>query len=304
MKIGIWAMGALFVMVLLVGMVAADDSGVICPPSNLGCPCSDGTAYYKCSQTQPGYACVESGGKHMLVNMLGPDGIKSLKSQCACANFAGYSEVNGQCVKTICTDGGNTLQNGQCGSSKPKQCLNGNMIDNSSACGCVAGYNPNPNGKTCDQRIGCRWNTYTCPTGRECKYDSKNNNDDGSCVSKSGCVNNNPSCNWNENCDTSSDANGVCKTKPGCQYGNPTCGSGKVCNQVTGNCDSTGSAATVPTIPVQGGSSAPSATTNSSKTAAAGPLGSLSCCCLPGAGAAAMVGLASYSRFKKKDEEE
>ncbi len=304
MKMGIWAFGAIFAMIILAGIVAAEDAGVTCPPNNPSCACSDGTAYFGCSQTQPGYACILQGNKHVLVNMMGPDSISRYKSQCSCDKYPGYSLVSGSCVKTTCSDGSNTIQNLVCASGKPKQCVNGNLIDNSSACGCPAGYNPNPNGKTCDQRIGCRWNTYTCPSGRECKFTASSNTDDGTCVSKSGCMNNNPMCNpISETCDTSTDPNGVCIARQGCQYQNPVCDGNHVCNTVTGKCDAVDTGAGVPTIPLPVIPTPTVNGTNSSAGKTASPLGSMSCCCLPGAGAAAMVGLASYQRMRKKEGE-
>jgi len=303
MKMAIWAMGALLALVLLTGAIrAVDDAGVTCPPNNPSCPCSDETTYFKCSQAQPGYACVASGGKHMLVNMIGPDGIKSLKSLCACSNYPGYSEVNGVCVKTTCTDGSNTLQNGDCSATKPKQCSGGSLIDNSSACDCPAGSTPNSNSRTCDPRLGCRWKTITCQTGQECKYDSTKSTDDGTCVVKQGCNYHNPDCNLlSENCDTSTNPDGVCKTKSGCQYSNPACGSGQVCNAMTGRCDASGGDAPVPTITLPTKTIVNS--TNTTSSLVGNPLGSLNCCFLPAGGAAAMVGLISYQRLRKKEEE-
>ncbi len=72
--------------------------------------CSDGTAYMKCSSAQPGYMCVPSGSTLVLENVIGqtypsdyPISSKAGKLTenavaCACENYAGYVEKNGECV--------------------------------------------------------------------------------------------------------------------------------------------------------------------------------------------------------------
>ncbi|MFH0927527.1 MAG: hypothetical protein V1822_03010 [Candidatus Micrarchaeota archaeon] len=74
--------------------------------------CSDGTAYYKCSQPKPGYICAPDGqGGLSLQNVIGeaypsdfPVASKAGQPtenaiKCACSNFPGYEERGGQCLK-------------------------------------------------------------------------------------------------------------------------------------------------------------------------------------------------------------
>ena len=59
--------------------------------------CNDSTAYFQCSQTQPGYACLPNASADglELQNVIGSN--TSLEKKCACSNFTGYVEKDGEC---------------------------------------------------------------------------------------------------------------------------------------------------------------------------------------------------------------
>ncbi|MCL6089318.1 MAG: hypothetical protein M1530_04130 [Candidatus Marsarchaeota archaeon] len=287
-RIGKIAGIGLLALVFMTGIAAAASTA----------PCSDGTPYGKCSNLTPGWRCWIGDNGNVLMNAFAPGMPASWRTECACSNFPGYVEVTGACVKNTCTDSnGATLANWQCGAVKPQQCVWGSLISNSSYCGCPAGQKADNSGKNCGDIVGCRWNGtghLTCPPSQECKWNPADNADGGTCTPKQGCAYNNPPGNTlTEDCITTSNANGVCKTKAGCQYNNPACGSGTTCNQVTGNCDKN-ALDIVPVIP---------ASNATNTTGTTGIPGGFSCCCLPAAGATAMVGLASYQHFRKKEEE-
>ncbi len=279
---------ALLAIVFLAGVAAAVNTN----------PCSDGTPYGKCSNQSPGYICWVGGTGNTLMNAFAPGMPSSWRTMCSCSNFPGYVEVNGACAKNTCTDtNGATLGNWQCGAVKPQQCIWGALVSNASYCGCPAGQKADSGGKNCADIVGCRWNGtghLTCPPSQECKWNPADNVDGGTCTPKQGCAFHNPDCQLSEDCITTSNANGVCRTKTGCQYNNPSCSAGQTCNQLTGNCDKNA----LDIIPVIPGASNASKTTGTT-----GAPGGFSCCCLPAAGATAMVGLVSYQRMRKKEEE-
>lgn len=261
--------------------------------------CSDGTTYGACSKTQPGYYCGydSTTGGSALQNVIGMT-TASFKP-CQCSKFDGYAEQNGECVKTSCTDAnGASVGTNTCGSTKPKQCVGGQMVDNAAACGCPDGQQPKADGKLCEPRVGCRWKTVTCSSDKECKFDASVATDDGTCTAKKGCAFGTVTCTSNQDCDTSKSANGECVDKKGCQYLNPACSKNQTCNPTTGVCDentaSTGGATTLP------GSSTSKSSVSSAPTANA--LGGLNCCCLPTAGGTALVGLAIYRRKNDADD--
>jgi hypothetical protein len=262
--------------------------------------CADGTKYFQCSTNKPGYACLPDSttGGNSLQNVLGPDMPAALRNKCACSNFPGYVEVNGECVKNTCNVGGKTYSNFECiANNKPKQCVWGNIVDNSSQCGCPLGQKPADNGRACIDMVGCRWTGsghITCPPTQECKWNPADPNDAGTCVTKSGCAYHNPDCDpISEYCDTTASAAGECKKKQGCQYSNPPCAAGEICNPVSGKCEKN-EIATVPIIQAPPSNSTPSA-------AASNAFASIKCCCLPTAAAVGLVGLASYNRMKRKE---
>jgi hypothetical protein len=92
------------------------------------CPkktCSDGTEYDECSLDKP-KVCLNG----ELVNNV---------SLCGCNEGYDVSYITNTCVLHIykCDDG--TIYDG-CSISKPKECVNGALIDNSVKCGCSKGY--------------------------------------------------------------------------------------------------------------------------------------------------------------------
>ncbi|MFA5108397.1 MAG: hypothetical protein WC492_02600 [Candidatus Micrarchaeia archaeon] len=70
--------------------------------------CSDGTAYSQCSQASPGYYCGQASADTVelqkVVGEVNPAGHPkvgeptTLAVKCACSNFAGYIEKDGECV--------------------------------------------------------------------------------------------------------------------------------------------------------------------------------------------------------------
>ncbi len=293
-KIGLWAAGTLLAIIVLTAMPSA----VVQP----GTKCSDGTVWGQCSTVTPGMVCwADSGSPNgvSLLNVYDFPQSADVRSKCACSKFAGYTKVDNACVKTICTDPGNsqTLQSNACASTPPKQCVNGALVDNSALCGCPLGQKPSADGKKCDLRVGCRWNTIKCPSNQDCKYDQANANEDGTCVSKPGCAYNPTLCDSTQDCSTATNASGICVTKKGCTYDNPKCASDESCigNGLGGICQKKSAG-----IPLA------NLTPTANATASSNPLAGISCCCLPSAGAAAMVGLVGYKSLKgrRKEEEE
>ncbi|MFH1306651.1 MAG: hypothetical protein ABIH83_03280, partial [Candidatus Micrarchaeota archaeon] len=138
--------------------------------------CADGTGYFQCSQESPGYACLpdsSAGNGLSLQNDITNKIVKDVSGnhKCACANFAGYAEKSGKCVKTTCIDtNGAEIQDRACSATKPKRCVGGELADDANACGCPGGQQMAAGGKTCEARIGCRWGTKPCAPGYECTY--------------------------------------------------------------------------------------------------------------------------------------
>ncbi|MDE1797935.1 MAG: hypothetical protein KGH63_00830 [Candidatus Micrarchaeota archaeon] len=260
--------------------------------------CSDGTPYGQCSTQTPGMYCGydSSIGGSSLENVVGINTFP----KCQCSQFSGYtvSSDGTSCVKTTCTDpNGNTLQAGQCASTQPKRCVNGQLADDPTACGCPSGQQASPDGKACVTSAGCRWNNPSCPANNDCIYAASNAADPGFCKPKQGCAFGTVICTSDQTCDTSSNANGVCKTKPGCQYLNPVCSKGQVCNPSTGNCEAAPATGAGSDSTLGGGST--SAPSSASGASSASPL---SCCCLPTAGATGLVGLALLRRKDGSEE--
>ncbi len=295
-KIGICMAGALLVLLFAAGAAYA----------TVPQACSDGTAYGACSGVNspsgPGYICWlddSSPTGTSLISVYSDSATTAMRNQCSCSKYAsqGYVLVNNACVKTTCTDtNGGTIGNGACGATKPKACVNGQLVDNSAQCGCPDGKKPASDGKTCIARVGCRWGTISCIPGKEdCKYDSTNANDDGVCTTKPGCAITPSLCDSTQTCDTSVNATGICKTKAGCTYDNPKCNSTQVC--ISNAC--TTKTSDVPIINASGTPANSNATVGGIDFTKICP-----CCPAPAAGAAAMVGLVSYKnwRNRKKDE--
>lgn len=262
--------------------------------------CSDGTEAFKCSKSQPGYACLPGSSTYSLQNVqssdcpLAPKVCDEYRAKCTCP--AGYVKDPTQgCVKNTCDDGGKTLQNGECSATKPKQCVSGTLQDNAGACGCPAGQEGDAlnSYKTCKPSLGCRWKTISCLSNQDCTFNANDPADGGTCKPKKGCAYGTQTCTSDQTCETATTPDGICVTKPGCKYLNPKCPSGQMCDAVSNTCMAapSGSSDNSPVVP---STNAPS-TSNASA-------GNLACCCLPAAGAAAMVGLVSFRR-RSEDEE-
>ncbi|PIT85025.1 hypothetical protein COU37_00705 [Candidatus Micrarchaeota archaeon CG10_big_fil_rev_8_21_14_0_10_45_29] len=253
--------------------------------------CSDGTKYFQCSQGTPGYACLPdstSGNGVSLQNDVESKIVKTTdgtsQPKCACANFPGYMEKDGKCVKTTCTDtNGKTLESGACSVTKPNRCIDGNLVENSLACGCPEGKQVASDSKTCVRAVGCRWGNPPCQPNQECKY-VESAKDEGHCVAKQGCAYNTVTCTSMQYCDTSGDSNGVCTTREGCQYLNPPCHAGETCNSATGVCEA--------------GESADEIGSASTAGAAVSDDFVATCCCAP---VLAMAGLAGIVIVKKRE---
>ncbi len=289
-KIGLWAAGTLLAMIIL----TAVPNATVQP----GAKCSDGTVWGACSTVTPGLVCwadTSSPNGLSLLSVYDFPPSADVRSKCACSKFPGYTLVNNACVKTVCDDpNGQTIQNNVCASTPPKQCANGALVDNSNLCGCPLGQKPNADGKKCDPRVGCRWGTLPTPSGKNCELDVNNANYDGTLASKPGCTYNPALCDSTQDCDATVNVSGICVTKKGCTYDNPKCASDETC--VTNICQKKSAG-----IPL-----ANLTPTTTNATASSSPLGNISCCCLPSAGAAAMVGLVGFQslRGRRKEEEE
>ena len=255
--------------------------------------CSDGTKYWQCSQTQPGYACLPDSSaldgvslQNDVVNKIVQKTDGSGEAKCSCSNFAGYIEKNGECVKTTCDYNGQTFKDGQCVNDDPKRCSGGQIVNDASHCGCPVGQSVADDGKTCTLSTGCRWNNPPCSPNQECKYVESNAKDEGHCALKQGCAASigTVTCTSMQYCDTTTDSNGVCKTKEGCKYSNPACSSDKICDQSTNTC--------VDKLEVNNADSL-----QTPDTPTAGAIGSdLSCCCAPAVGIVSLAGLAVFRK--------
>lgn len=230
--------------------------------------CTDGTSYGSCSTNIPMYC--SNGNLISKASICGcPAGQTTNGDICTTPNPSGcqynnppcssnYQCVNNQCVPLTCSDG---THYGQCSSNKPKYCLNGNLVDKASTCGCPNLYIQS--GESCiwptcsdGTKYGecsttlpkyCSGGTLTdkasmcgCPSNYEIKGES--------CVPKQcsdGTLNNQCSSTKPKYCVDGSlvdkastcgcpssdyDISGEsCILKPGCQYNNPACGSDYEC---------------------------------------------------------------------------
>lgn len=214
--------------------------------------CSDGTKYFECSTTQVGYLCAYGGQLQLFIR-----DAQNKMTKCHCTKFPGYIEMDGVCVKTVCTIGSDSVQNGQCYDKTHQKCVNGSLVDDASACGCPGGKKVS--GSVCvDNRDGCRWpNSVKCLNYQECKFDAAKPSDNGQCQVKDGCqwaTYNGKSCNPDtETCNTQT---GKCDKKPGACAMNSECGSGKICNLITHMCDTPASTSVNDAAPLIGGNAA------------------------------------------------
>ncbi len=98
--------------------------------------CSDGSSSGQCSTTKP-KQCVNGG---FIDNA----------TACGCSTGQIKSPDGLSCTYPPCTDGGVSVQNGQCStnpSTRYKKCVNGALVNKSSECGCPSGMNVT--GDTC-----------------------------------------------------------------------------------------------------------------------------------------------------------
>ena len=269
--------------------------------------CSDGTPYWECSKTKPGYAC--------LLDERSPNGVslqndvinkivrdpKTKKPKCACENFPGYVEMNGECVKSSCEYNSKTYNSGECiKEEKPKICRMGKIEEDPAVCGCPLGKEISTDKKTCQTRVGCRWGSVICQQGYECQYQENDPNDDGKCMPLSGCADFIPQqtrikCTSLEYCDTITDPNGKCVPKSGCVNLNPPCKSDERCNPITNKCEKISTLSNIfDGAKTQTNKSIYGIQDFSSKS----PGGSLKCCCLPTFLALGLLGLTII--FKNK----
>ncbi|VVB57910.1 Uncharacterised protein [Candidatus Anstonella stagnisolia] len=234
-------------------------------------PCSDGTAYGKCSTVTPGKYCIGTLSAPALI-----DGA----SLCPCP--AGYTTNGDVCDKQTCTDG--TGYN-ECSSTIGKtwfRCENGQLIERASACACPSDYHKD--GEKCAINDGCLYNKPACPPDKYC--DNENSNATyNSCVPRGGCQYNNPACTDSQTCQS----DGTCKLKSGCKYNNPGCNLDK---EVCRNNECVAKSAF-------DGLTANSITNATTPDSSSG--NSLSCCCLPAAGG--LVTLAGAFAIRRKKEE-
>ncbi|VVC00231.1 Uncharacterised protein [uncultured archaeon] len=119
--------------------------------------CADGTAYGHCSDKSPGNFCTGS---------LSSPSLGVLLTICPCSRTSGWvQEGEGDaayCVQAKCTDG---TQNGECSAAtKPKQCVNGALVDNATKCGCPSGKRVAAGGVFCEF-IPCTDGTMSVPEG-------------------------------------------------------------------------------------------------------------------------------------------
>ncbi|MEM2138389.1 MAG: hypothetical protein QW568_04840 [Candidatus Anstonellaceae archaeon] len=105
--------------------------------------CADGTAYGKCSTANPGQYCTGS---------LSSPTLGTLVSVCPCSNFPGYTQQgSGESATCVATKCGNINAFSCDTANKPKYCVNGALIDNSTACGCPTGK------RVAADKLTCEW---------------------------------------------------------------------------------------------------------------------------------------------------
>lgn len=263
-------------------------------------PCSDGTAYGACSTKQPGFRCW--GDSSIGINTLQLWLVDAQgKPVCPCSNVKGYNEVNGECVKTTCTVGGNEIQNNVCANNQ--KCSNGAMADDPSMCGCASGKKASLDGKTCvENRDGCRWpNSVKCRTYENCKFDANSTTDSGSCTVKNGCQYSQYNGQyWDTETQTCNQATGNIEQIPGKCSSDKNCTGGKVCNIIKHACEEkTTASGSDSGAPLLGGATTPKPASDTASGDAASK-GSNMLCCLPISLGASGVGLA-FMRRREED---
>lgn len=238
--------------------------------------CTDGTRYGACSTATPGKECaIPPSG-----DMYSAPVLRDNAGRCPCP--AGYTTNADVCEKLTCSDG--TGYN-ECSKTIGKtwyRCEAGALTERASVCVCPTDYHKE--GEKCAINDGCLYNKPACPPDKYCDNE-KSNATYNTCILKAGCQYSNPLCTESQTCE----ADGTCKLKSGCKYNNPGCPTDQICRMSENKC-----VAKSAFDGLTAGSITNATTTGSSDA-------SLSCCCLPAAGA--FVTLAGAFAIRRKKEE-
>ena len=281
---------------LLAALVLAIAAGLVFADIDTS-PCSDGTAYGKCSTANPGNWCTGSPGAHALMQYV---------QLCSCEAVPGWvTQGSGDaatCVQAKCNDG--TL-NGNCATTKPKVCVGGSTYaDNATKCGCPAGMRMAAGGIFCEA-IPCNYNGETVNNG-QCSAKKGKMCANGTmvdaaaaCGCPAGTVNVNNTC--SVQC-TDGTLDGACSSRKPmkCVSGDlvddaADCGCPSGQSAVGNNCAASviGALGGTDLLGGNGNSSGSNSSGNASGTSP------LSCCCLP----TALIGIiGGFAIFRKKEE--
>ena len=237
---------------------------VFLAPLSFADKCSDGTWTGYCSTVNPGKVCE---GGSLLDFKNAPDRMAIIQkdpqnfADCKCPTGQMLDLTNYNCKSSSCTDNGVTTLNGSCvPNNQPKFCLEGTLMDKASSCRCPA--TADIVGETCRAKTGCIVNQPACDSNSIC------NTTTNACQKKVGCAYDNPSCATSNSVDYECDVNSnQCFKKTGCLYDNPSCSSDQKC--VSNNC--VAKDAPVTSVTVDDGSSSTDDGSSQSK-------GKLLCC--------------------------
>lgn len=253
--------------------------------------CADGTKYFKCSTVTPGYLC-------------GATGLVLYTKQCPCSDVPGWVQTGegdtATCILAKCSDGTSA---GACSATKPKECVQGVLLDNAAKCGCPSGKRMAADSVHCEF-IPCTDNGVNVPSGT-CSPKKERKCVDGVLVNKAsecGCplgkTMDGESCIFV--CSDGTKENQCSATLPkecvngylidnaskcGCPEGKTA--SGKYCTDSI-----LGAVAGADIL------SGASGETEAQAEGSSGGTGALSCCCLP----AALIGVAGGYVFVRKRE--
>jgi hypothetical protein len=183
--------------------------------------CADGTQYGKCSSANPGQYCSGS---------LSAPTLGLTLSICPCSSFSGYvQQGSGDTASCVASRCGNVNANSCDPSNRPKYCVNGQLVDNATACGCPTGQTPNSNGRVCDTnpaRQSCA-NDLNCDNWQVCDASAHR------CISASGFCGSSADCPVWELCNTQSHR---CEAKRGLCTSLADCGSWQICDVNSKRC--------------------------------------------------------------------
>ncbi len=276
-------------LVFLVGLISIIALSNVAYASTA--PCSDGTEYFKCSKTQIGFACLPDSSTGANTLQLYTVDAQGKPGQCACSKFPGYSEgADGTCMKTTCTAGSATVNNGQCYNFQ--KCSNGQLVDDAATCGCASGKKTSSDGKTCvENSDGCRWpKSAKCLAYQECKYENGSATDSGTCTNKQGCqyaTYNGQACDiYTETCNQQT---GKCDKVTNKCNENKDCTGGKVCNLINHACEAPQTVTQQDAgAPILGGGAMAQNTTAPAAPSQDAQKGGIPCCAPIGLGMAAL----------------